>query len=190
MTEKAKTEPNDESLMKLYQSGDAHAFNTLYARHSGQVLGYLVTRIGDRARAEEILQAVFLKLHRARHQYHPSQPFGPWFFSLIRTQLIDALRREFKNPARPGHEAPEAVLETLSEPQAENPPGTGQDPVLAQPLLDRLEPPHREVLELRYLREFSFEAIAARLGISSASARQRVSRAVKKLRSLSGGNVR
>jgi len=169
---------SDEALMEMYQSGDAQAFDALYARHSGRVLGYLTSRLKDKQAAHEVLQASFLKLHRFRHQYHLADPFGPWFFALIRNTLTDSKRKENRNPSAPWAEDPSSVLEALVAP-APVAPDTRSESLLAN-----LDAPHREVLELRYSKDLSFEAIATRLGISAASARQRVSRAIRKLRGL------
>lgn len=169
---------SDEVLMEMYQSGDAQAFDALYSRHSGRVLGYLAASLRDRQAAEELLQACFLKLHRFRHQYRSRDPFGPWFFALIRNTLTDSRRKEKRNPSAPWAEDPSPVLEALVAP-APVTPDSGSEKLLA-----RLDAPHREVLELRYSKDLSFEAIATHLGISSASARQRVSRAIRKLRLL------
>lgn len=170
--------PSDEALMVMYQSGDAQAFDALYSRHSSRVLGYLMAQLKDRPAAEELLQASFLKLHRFRHQYRPSEPFGPWFFTLIRNTLTDSRRQKKRTPSTPSSEDPRLLLDSL---QAPTPASPGS---VSEQLLSHLEAPHREVLEMRYLKELSFEAIATRLGISAASARQRVSRAIRKLKAL------
>ncbi len=182
----------DEALMMQYQAGDVTAFDALYSRHAGRVLGYLLQRISIRARAEEVLQAAFLKLHRSRHLYDPRQPFGPWFFKLLQNVLNDALRSERRNPVRPGAEEATGALENMADPSA-SPEAAGNaqgaSSLLAASLLERLDAPQRKLLELRYLRGLSFDAIAGTLGITAASARQRVSRAVRRLRALSGGQT-
>ncbi len=169
-----------EDLMLGYQQGDAAAFDALYAAFSGRVRGYLLSRLHQPERADEVLQSVFLRLHRARHQYKPGSPFAPWLFTITQSALIDAIRREGRNPARPSAEEPDATLDDLAVTAP-----AGEDPGLQRlGLLEKLDPANRELLEWRYMNELSFEQIASRLGLSPDSARQRVSRAIRKLRQM------
>lgn len=165
-----------EDLMLRYQNGEAAAFDALYAQFSGRVRGHLLLRLRDGARADEVLQSIFLKLHRSRHQYQTGSPFAPWLFAITQSVLIDSLRSDAKNPARPSAEDPEVTLNSIADA-----PSKGNE-LDALGILERLDPPSREVLEWRYLKELSFEQIASRLGLGPESARQRVSRAVRKLR--------
>jgi RNA polymerase sigma factor (sigma-70 family) len=50
--------------------------------------------------------------------------------------------------------------------------------------LDSLETADREALQLRFQEDLDFDEMAARLKISEAGARQRVSRALRRLRDL------
>ena len=82
---------SDEDLMALYQSGDGHAFETLYRRHSGRVFEFLQKKTNP-LNARDLLQEAFLKLHRARHQYSVQYPFLPWLFTITRNVLVDFVR--------------------------------------------------------------------------------------------------
>jgi DNA-directed RNA polymerase specialized sigma24 family protein len=75
-------EKSDEDLMELYKLGNTIAFDILFQHNSGPVLGYLKRRISKDKQAQDILQDIFLKLHRSKHQYDRtwqlSQVFGYW----------------------------------------------------------------------------------------------------------------
>ena len=60
----------DEELMETYKMGEVAAFDILFERHSGQVLGYLSRKLSSSKEAQDVLQDVFFKLHRSRHQYN------------------------------------------------------------------------------------------------------------------------
>ncbi len=151
----------DKVLMRRYLAGDAQAFEALYARHAPRVHGFLLRRAGNRQDADELLQAVFLKFHRARHQYDFEHPVLAWLYVIARNSLTDAWRR-----ADVPREDPRAQAEDEA---AEIPWGEiGQD--------------QRQLLEWRYLEEMEYESIASKLNKSEASVRQGVSRALKKLR--------
>jgi predicted RNA polymerase sigma factor len=68
----------DEALMAAYREGDFHAFQTLYEKHRGRVMGYLVLKLRDRNDAEDAFQTVFSKLHAGRSTYKDEIPFLPW----------------------------------------------------------------------------------------------------------------
>ncbi|MCM2323359.1 MAG: sigma-70 family RNA polymerase sigma factor [Oligoflexia bacterium] len=164
----------DEEIMLAYQKGEPSAFEELYRRYSGRVYGYLRNRLADRGALDDVFQAVFLKLHQSRAQYDPAFPFAPWLFTICRTVLTDSLRKTQggEHPAL----AQDAALMDAPAPAlvAVEAPGL--------PELGGLAPQQREALELRYLKDASFEEIARKLGTSSANVRQLVSRAVRKLR--------
>ncbi len=168
----------DEELMQAYARGEQAGFDQLYARHKSRVMGYLLKQLGDRAAAEDVFQAVFLKLHRSRDNYRDDLPFLPWLFTIVRTALIDAARREKTRSSR-------IVLddEQVAAAVADQVP----DPVPlheALPALTTLSPDQRRVLDLRFGQEFSFTEIAEQLELSPANARKLASRALGKLRRL------
>src|ERR1035437_9350881 len=98
MTEK-KSEFSDEDLMALYQTGDVAAFEALYRRHSGRVFAFLQRKTSPQS-ACDLLQEIFLKLHRSRHQYSIQYPFLPWLFAITRNALVDSARLNESKIAR------------------------------------------------------------------------------------------
>lgn len=84
---------SDEGLMELYQEGDAAAFRTLFNRYEGLLYNFFLRRLGNPADAEDHYQKTFLRLHQARQDYDPSQPFRPWLFTIAYNLFRDELRR-------------------------------------------------------------------------------------------------
>ena len=168
---------SDEELMKDYQKGNEMAFATLYSRHSPRVYGYLLKRLRDKAFADDVFQAVFLKIHQSRKSYDPSLLFGPWLFSVCKSVMIDSLRKRNRtlgmlDDSHSGH------IETFA---AEAP-----IPSAAIPSLDDLPEVQRRAVELRYGNDLSFEEIAKQLETTPSNVRQLTSRAVRKLKSWVG----
>ncbi|MCM2279201.1 MAG: sigma-70 family RNA polymerase sigma factor [Oligoflexia bacterium] len=166
--------PSDEQIMQAYQKGEAgafDAFNELYRRHAGKVYGYLSARERDRQAVDDAFQAVFLKLHQARGQFDPAYRFLPWLFTICRTVLNDGFRKKGRSESvAPAEDA--ALSEVPSEPAE----------VAVAADLSLLDGRQRQVLELRYLGDQSFEEIALRIGTTPGNVRQLVSRALRKLR--------
>jgi RNA polymerase sigma-70 factor (ECF subfamily) len=171
---------SDEELMQAYANDDLDAFELLYRRHRERLFGYLVGRLQNRSEAEEVFQAVFAKLHRARHSYRPEIPFLPWFFTVARHTLIDHLRRQQRQQHVVLSE--EAVAAASAAPARELTPIGATIAELAS-----LSQTQRQVLELRFNQGLSFQEIADELELTAGNARQIVSRAIARLRRLMTG---
>jgi RNA polymerase sigma-70 factor (ECF subfamily) len=102
-------EKTDEELMLAYQLGDENAFRELYTRHSERVFGFLRLKLHDEAKAHDVFQATFLKLHKSRSRYDSTLPFTPWLFTICRSELLDALKKEKRSIEDATPKVPENV---------------------------------------------------------------------------------
>lgn len=166
------SEKSDEELMQAYQLGNENAFKELYSRHSGRVLGFLRAKVRNEAKARDIFQATFLKLHRSKSRYNSLLPFVPWLFTICRNELVDTIRKERRS---------------LEDSQAFVPEPANLHPAnLAEVSHSKLSDVQQRAVQLRYGEESSFDEIAKALGTSPSNARQLVSRAIRSLRSIYG----
>lgn len=85
---------SDEELMLRYSAGKVAAFEVLYARHKAPVYRYLLRQTKRAARADELLQDVWVAIIKARDGYTPSAKFTTWLYTIARSKLIDHYRRE------------------------------------------------------------------------------------------------
>lgn len=161
---------SDEDLMIAYQLGDESAFRELYKRHAGRVFSFIRSKSNDEAFAWDVFQSTFMKLHKSRSLYKNKFHFLPWLFTICRSEIIDAFR---KNSLR---------KEDLFLDVEKQRDYTHSD----MPDLSELSPEQRKIIELRYKDDLSFEEIAAHLQTSPTNARKIVSRAIKALRKLYG----
>ena len=83
----------DERLMERYQAGDAAALEELYRRHAASLMRFISWLSRGGLAAEDVLQDVFLQVHRARRTYQPSRPARPWIFGVAKHVVMDHLRR-------------------------------------------------------------------------------------------------
>jgi len=86
----------DVRSMLAYQAGDEAAFDALFARFSGPLLGYLRRMVGEAAIAEELLQETFLRVARARERYTPDARFSTWIYTIATRLALNELRRSFR----------------------------------------------------------------------------------------------
>jgi RNA polymerase sigma-70 factor (ECF subfamily) len=104
------TQDPDAALMLAFQRGDPAAFRVLYERHARAMVAFCHRFVRDAARAEELAQDVFVKLHGAAHRYSPSARFRTFLYRVATNHCLNELRRgEYAaRPAAPGLDAGEA----------------------------------------------------------------------------------
>ena len=88
--ESPRREPSDEEFMLAYRDGDEEAFVFLFKRYNVRIFNYFLRHLGDRAKAEDLLQDTFLKLHRQRKSYQPLAAFSTYIFTIASNLLRDA----------------------------------------------------------------------------------------------------
>lgn len=72
----------DEWLMAQVAFGRADMLEVIVRRHATALLTFLTRMIGDRHRAEELFQEVFLAVWVKRKQYEHPRPFRPWLYAI------------------------------------------------------------------------------------------------------------
>lgn len=167
---------SDENLMQAYREGDVAAFTDLYKRYQGRVYAFLRHKGLNLESAEEVFQNIWDKLHRTRFRYDTSFKFSAWIFTIARSAVIDFWRKEKKFAHSKVFE--EAKFASLEKNETHKPDNEKQIP------WNEISAEDRQSLEWRYLDENSFEDIAHRLGLSTDNVRQRISRALRKLRKI------
>ncbi|MGH7964920.1 MAG: RNA polymerase sigma factor [Candidatus Binatia bacterium] len=189
--------PTDEELMLAYQRGETEGFEELFARYRTRLFNYLRRSIGDRAQAEDLLQTLFLRVHRARATYQPSAAFSTWLYTIARNLVRDTLdkKRVEKNTGATARASLRGMNQEAA-PIGESMAAIQQAPEtmlhrkeiaarLQQALLS-LSPEQREVILLSKYAELSFPEIAPILGCSVTAAKVRAFRALKALRTALG----
>jgi RNA polymerase sigma factor (sigma-70 family) len=174
---------SDQELLDLARDGDAVAFGVFFERYQSVVLAYLGRRTRQRDAAADLCGEVFARaligLHRRRAVVEDSA--GGWLLTIARNALVDSVRRgrvEERARRQLGIERLLLTDEDLERIDAQ----TGDlDRVLA--LVEQLPEAQRTALKARILDERDYADIAADLGCSDLVVRQRVSRALKTLRS-------
>lgn len=158
-----------EDLMVIYQQKSPElaflAFEELYRRFSAKVFSFLLKKCKNQADAEDLLQKVFIKVHESKHLYQDKYKFEQWVFVIARTTLLDHFRASQRYAAR---------VEKLGQLVPEN-DGPADGPDLE---LKRLDEDQREMLEMKYIDQLSYQEMARLFNKSEGSLRKMVSRLV------------
>lgn len=71
---------SDRELINRLQQGSLDALGMLYDRHKTLVFRTALGITGDEQAAADLLQEVFLRLHRFAHHVDPARPLEPWLY--------------------------------------------------------------------------------------------------------------
>ena len=89
---------SDRQLLEAYLGGDEPAFRDFYERHRRAVYVYLLSFVGRRERADELLQDVFLgllrRLEAVLRSANGRADLRPYLMRAARNHAVDLLRRE------------------------------------------------------------------------------------------------
>jgi RNA polymerase sigma-70 factor (ECF subfamily) len=173
-----------------FQRGDARAFEALVRRHRGRVFQFLLRSVGERGRAEDLLQETWLKVVRGAGAWEPKARFTTWVYTMARHLCVDEARRAVHR--RPATAPPGAAEADEGPPLSERLPDDGAAPDRAahnarlRPLLERalagLPPEQREVFILREYSGVPFKDIAEVTGVPEPTVKSRMRYALEGLR--------
>jgi len=169
-------------LMAAYQAADPAATELLVKALSPALLRFLSSNDVTPGEAEDILQDFWLRLHRARQTYRPSEPVLPWIFAIARHTRLDAYRRRKRLHAHEVHVS--AIPEDLYQTEQ---PDVAEGEFLR--VLEGLPESQREVIVMLKVSGMSLEDIAKAKGTTVGAIKQKAHRAYEKLRDVLGNDV-
>lgn len=176
-------EVSDLTLLSEYRLGSQGAFERLYQRHRDALYHHARTLAGDDARAEDLVNAAFLRLVRFGDAETPG--FGglaPFLHKVLRGLAIDERRSEQTSRRR------ERIVSDRWVRAGQETPDPGQIADLNRSL-SHLPPEQRETVLLHVYADLTFQEISEVTGesINTVSARYRY--ALTKMSKFLGGEA-
>jgi len=162
--------PTDEELMRRLAADDSNAMDALMERYEGSVLNAIYWSIGDRHRAEELAQEVFVALYRQRARYKPRAKFTTWLFRIVRNRCLNELRDRANAQQHVVQLA--AGLEDFPARRSASPDAQAERAETQQTLLDALGslPENQRIaFVLSKIEGMSYREVAKTMAISLAS---------------------
>jgi len=166
---------NLEILMARYQQGDFGAATDLIERISPQLHRFFLAQSQSRTDADDLLQETWLRIHKVRHTYRPSEPALPWFYAIARHIRVDHYRKSMRTSI--GERQLEAMSNELAPESSESDHADNLNALLAP-----LSESQRELIEMLKVAGMSLEEVARTTSTSVGSVKQKVHRAYKILR--------
>lgn len=149
-------------------------------RLEGELRPFVGSRVPP-SDVDDVLQEVFVRLHRHRHQVRDETALRPWIYRVTRRAIADRHRARARSPL---------LLEAPPEPGADAASTPHDEPnVLAEQLASlmptlvaQLPSPYREALTLTELQGHTQAEAARMLGVSLPALKSRVARGRQRLR--------
>jgi RNA polymerase sigma-70 factor, ECF subfamily len=164
-------------LMERVRERNADAFEALYDAHHRLVYGVAVRMLGDAPGAEDITQAVFIKVWSSPELFKGGN-FAAWIVRITRNRALDVLRTR---ATRTESELPECLPENEA---IEEVAFARIDAERVRAALAELPNDQRDPIELGFFDGITHEEIARRSGIPLGTIKTRIRSGLRKLRSV------
>jgi RNA polymerase sigma factor (sigma-70 family) len=176
---------SEHDLVAATRDGDDHAFAELYSRYRERIASFVVSKVHDHARAEDIAQEVFISALRRLRATDQPIVFKPWIYEIAKNACIDEFRRT-RRAREVSLDADEesggdrrALLSLAPSPPAAIESKQSLDDL--QGAFGVLSENHHKLLVMRELEGLSYTEIGARTGMSRQMVESTLFRARRKL---------
>jgi RNA polymerase sigma-70 factor (ECF subfamily) len=177
-------ELDDSGVVTSFLGGEERAFQELVERYQGRLLNFVYRTIGDREKAEDLVQEVFIRVYRHLHRFDRSKKFSTWIYTIASNLAKNELRNRSRNPL--------VLFQTIKKnwqdedrPLQFEDPGSRPDDLyrkrhlrqLVEETVAMLPEHHRQVFVLRELEGKSYEEIAEITDCNLGTVKSRLNRA-------------
>jgi RNA polymerase sigma-70 factor (ECF subfamily) len=182
MKEVDNNQENLKSLILQAKEGNSSAFEEIYRNYYTPLFRYILTRIKDKAEAEDMTQVVFMKIWKsiASWNIEHTSPLS-FFFTVARNTLIDHFRKNSNKEIV----SDEIVYNlSLSKDSGEDISKEREMKEEMRSSILKLSGDQQEIIILYYMNDLTYKEISEMIGKQEDAIRQLHSRAIKKLRDI------
>ena len=164
LSEKAK---GDLMLVEMAREGNEKAFASLMNRYRDSIYFMLLKMVSNSSDAEDLTIEAFGKAFHNLDSYSPDFAFSTWLFKIATNNCIDFIRKKQTSPAPIEQLADDldnlTVYIQSDLPDPEEALINDQKIAVLRDIVNQLKPRYRQLIELRYYKEYSYEEIASEL---------------------------
>jgi len=185
---------SDRALAERHRTGDPEAFAEIYREHEAMVFNLALRLAGDRERAADLSQEIFLRIFRHLDGFRGRSSLKTWIYRVAVNHCRSRLRRRGlvfehlvpsrgEGPDRTGSREEKDPLQDLADPRRspEERALAGDAERILQTALAALPAVYREAVVLRDVEDLSYEEIAEVLGVRVGTVRSRIARGRRRL---------
>ena len=175
---------DDSALVAHFLAGDKRAFDELVDRYSTRLLNFVQRTIGDRERAQDLVQETFIRVYRHLHRFDQSKKFSTWAYTIAGNLAKNELRNRSRNPLvlfqtiRKNWDSDHRPLEW--EDNTYRPDDLYRKRHLKETIdraVEQLPEHHRVVFILREMEGKTYEEISEITGVNLGTVKSRLNRA-------------
>ncbi len=177
-------ELDDSGLVAQFLAGEKRAFSELVGRYQVRLLNFIYRTIGDRDRAEDLVQETFVRVYRHLHRFDQSKKFSTWVYTIASNLAKNELRNRSRNPL--------VLFQTIKKNwEADHRPLEWEDNTyrpddlyrkrhlkeMVERAVAQLPEHHRVVFVLREMEGKTYEEISEITGVNLGTVKSRLNRA-------------
>ena len=173
----------DIELVEKARTGDQLAYAELLGRYRDAIYFMLLKMVNSQVDAEDLTIEAFGKAFKNIDQYTPNFAFSTWLFNIATNTCIDFIRKKraslvSRDPTMDGEDslAPSTLIQS-DDPDPETYMINKQKIKHMRKVVSRLKPRYRQLVELRYFKEYSYDEIAVELDIPIGTVKAQLFRA-------------
>ncbi len=173
----------DIELVEKARKGDQLAYAELLGRYRDAIYFMLLKMVNSQVDAEDLTIEAFGKAFKNIDQYTPNFAFSTWLFKIATNNCIDFIRKRRASLVSldqtiDGEDslAPSTLIQS-DDPDPEAYMINKQKIKHMRKVVSRLKPRYRQLVELRYFKEYSYDEIAVELDIPIGTVKAQLFRA-------------
>lgn len=179
-SDKAK---RDYEVVQKAIKGDQKAYAELMGYYKDSIYFMILKMVNNKRDAEDLTIEAFGKAFKNLHLYTPNYAFSTWLFKIASNNGIDYLRKKRATQkhvsidhATDDDKSESTVSLIATTPDPEEMLIRKQKEILMRTVVKKLNPLYRKLIELRYLKEYSYLEIAEELNLPIGTVKARIHR--------------
>ncbi len=159
---------HDYMLVQRAIKGDQKSYANLLDRYRDSIYFMLLKMVNNRNDAEDLTLEAFGKAFKNIDQYTPNFAFSTWLFKIATNNCIDFIRRRKEisiSIDQSGDSESGGIALPSNTPDPEEVMINEQKIKMMRNVINKLKPNYRELIELRYFKEYSYEEISEILNL-------------------------
>lgn len=171
-------------IQQALKHGDQKAYAELLQRYRESVYFTMLRMCNNKDDAEDLTIEAFGRAFKRLEQYTPTYAFSTWLFKIASNNAIDFLRNKKKSTSLSldtkmendeGQEFSKSIKSQGLDPEENI--IKKQKVELLKDVVEKLKPRYRELVQMRYYEELSYEEIALKLELPVGTVKAQLFRA-------------
>jgi RNA polymerase sigma-70 factor (ECF subfamily) len=172
---------NDLLLVESAKNGNEKAFSNLLNRYRDSIYYMLLKMVNNSSDAEDLTIEAFGKAFRNIDSFTPEFAFSTWLFKIATNNCIDFIRKKQVTPTpidQLQDDLDSVTVNIQSDlPDPEETLINDQKIAVLRDIVNQLKPRYRNLIDLRYYKEYSYEEIADELKLPIGTVKAQLYRA-------------